>query len=124
MNDARVPEADTAQAANLVDGGASPSARSIQQLEGKLRTLKRQVTYLQQALHDRNLQLDAMHYVWCDGGCKAGTHRFTPGPITEEVVAEAERNSRRLRTWFNNHQLRLKRGDFQSADRTTDTGNA
>lgn len=107
-----MPEADMGQPAKLEDGGASPSTRSIQQLEGKLRTLKRQVGWLQQALRERNVSLDAMHYVWCDGGCKGGTHRFTPGPITEEVVAEAERNTKRLRHWFVNHKHRVARGDY------------
>lgn len=110
MNEARVPEADTGQPAKLDDGGASPSVRSIQRLEGKLRTLKRQVTYMQRALHERNVQLDALHHVWCDGGCKGGTHRWTEQTITEEVVAEAERNTKRLRRWFESFKYRNKMG--------------
>lgn len=112
MNNARVPEADTAQPAKLVDSGASPDMRSIQikALEGKIRTLKRQVEHMQRALHERNVSLDAMHYVWCDGGCKGGTHRWTPQNVTEDVVAEAERNTKRLRHWYLNYLHRNKMG--------------
>lgn len=117
MNDnARMPEADTGRTANPEHGGASPSTRSIQQLEGKIRTLKRQIHFLNQALHERNVSLDAMHYVWCDGGCKSGTHRFTPGPITEDVVAEAERNTARLRRWLNNRKYREQHSQERRSD--------
>jgi hypothetical protein len=112
MNNARVPEVDTAQPAQLVDSGASPDMRSIQlkALEGKIRTLKRQVENMQRALHDRNVELDALHHVWCDGGCTSGTHRWSEQTITEEVVAEAERNTKRLRRWFESFKYRNKMG--------------
>lgn len=105
-----MPEADMDRPAKPDDGGASPSTRSIRELEGKIRTLKRQVTTMQRALHERNVQLDALHHVWCDGGCKSGTHRWTPQTITEEVVAEAERNTKRLRSWFESFKYRNKMG--------------
>lgn len=112
MNEPGIPKADTAQPAKLVDGGASPSTRSIeiQRLEGKIRTLKRQVTAMQKCLHERNVSLDALHYVWCDGGCTGGTHRWTPQAVTEEIVQEAERNTQRLRRWWNSFQYRNKMG--------------
>lgn len=47
----------------------------------------------------KNLQLDALHYVWCDGACEGGTHRHG-GELTQEIVEEAERNTERLkRRW-------------------------
>lgn len=54
--------------------------------------------------HKRNIELDALHFVWCDGGCWNGTHRYTEGEITEEIVAVAERNTKRLRQWFINSE--------------------
>ncbi len=75
----------------------------------KIRSLKREIRIMQKALEDRNRALDAMHYVWCDGGCKTGAHRWTENTITEDVVAEAERNTIRLRRWFNNSESRKLR---------------
>lgn len=54
---------------------------------------------------DRNLELDALHYVWCDGGCEGGVHRFGEHPpVTAELVATAIRNTERLRAWYINNQ--------------------
>jgi hypothetical protein len=33
----------------------------------------------------RNKELDALHYVWCDGGCSSGTHRYDNENLTEEI---------------------------------------
>ena len=53
--------------------------------------------------HQRNLALDALHYVWCSGGCEGGVHRFGEHPpLTEEIVRAAVENTRRLVAWFNN----------------------
>jgi len=52
---------------------------------------------------------DALHYVWCNGGCDKGVHRYDdlgPDVITEELVQEAERNVARLRTYWTNRQFR------------------
>ena len=60
------------------------------------------------------LRLDALHFVWCDGPCASGTHRWSDKTITEEVVDEAERNTKRLRTWFDNQKLlaaRVSKGE-------------
>ena len=35
-------------------------------------SLRRQVTMLNETLHRKNIMLDALHYVWCDGGCGGG----------------------------------------------------
>ena len=52
---------------------------------------------------ERNLALDALHYVWCSGGCEGGIHRFGEHPaLTEEIVRAAVANTRRLVLWFNN----------------------
>lgn len=49
-----------------------------------------------------NVELDALHYVWCTGACPGGTHRYDHGELTEAIVVEAERNTRRLRTRWDN----------------------
>ena len=68
--------------------------------------LKREIALKDRALHRKNVALDAMGWVWCSGGCPGGTGRFTPTEITEEVVLAAERNTARLRRWFENRQFR------------------
>ena len=69
--------------------------------------LRRQLGFKDEALHRKNLELDALHFVWCDGGCASGVHRFGEHPaLTEEIVAEAERNAVRLRRWLSNAQAR------------------
>lgn len=71
-------------------------------------TLKIQLKHKDDVLHRKNLELDALHYVWCDGGCPGGTHRYTDDEITEEMVQLAERNTKRLRSWFNNKECKRK----------------
>ena len=65
-------------------------------------TAPSEITRLNDALHRKNVQLDALHFVWCDGGCASGVHRYDHGELTEEIVVEAERNARRLRAWWSN----------------------
>lgn len=80
-------------------------------LEGRISEQRRQLRIANEALQEKNLELDAMHYVWCDGGCEGGAHRWTEGEITEDLVARAERQARRLRAWFENRKSRDARGD-------------
>lgn len=89
---------------------------SEKELQGKLAELvrekdelRRQLTFQSENNHQRNLELDALHYVWCNGGCKYGVHRWTEETVTEELVAAAERNTARLRTWLENKQHRDER---------------
>lgn len=70
-------------------------------LESKLHELKRQIRIKDEVLHEKNLALDAYHHVWCSGSCKSGIHRYQDAPLTEEIVKEAELNTKRLRTKFN-----------------------
>jgi hypothetical protein len=68
-----------------------------------LERARKRITELEAQAHRRNLELDAMHYVWCCGGCSTGVHRYDgrgPDAVTEDVVQEAERNTTRLRTWW------------------------
>jgi hypothetical protein len=75
----------------------------------QIANLRSQIRRMQVALEDRNRQLDALHWVWCDGGCQSGVHRFDgkgPEAITQEVVDTAVRNTERLKRWFANHLSR------------------
>lgn len=86
----------------------------LERLKDKNRHQARQITLLQESLRVRNLDLDAMHFVWCDGGCPGGVHRFNPDSIlTEEMILRAERNTKRLRSWYNTVKWRLTK--FPSA---------
>lgn len=72
-----------------------------------------QLKILNQTAHEKNLALDSQHYVWCDGGCTYGVHRFKENeatPLTEEIVATAERNTRRLRSWWENYRYKITNG--------------
>lgn len=83
----------------------------VARLLEQVRTLKREVTQARENNELRNRELDALHYIWCDGGCEGGAHRYggSPDDVTEEVVAAAERNTARLRTWLVNRQHKKKR---------------
>lgn len=71
-----------------------------------LRWLRDQIGWLQASARERNLQLAALHVVWCNGGCKGGVGcRET---VDESLVVEAERNVKRLRQWWENRKSRLK----------------
>jgi hypothetical protein len=69
------------------------------------------------ARQHRDMQLDALLLVWCSGGCGGGVLRWAPSvttglarwwhrrpEVTEEIVAFAELNTKRLRTWFENNK--------------------
>lgn len=65
--------------------------------------LRQQLTRAQRNNHARNVALDALHFVWCDGGCDTGVHRFDgagPDAVTREVVEAAIRNTERLIAWY------------------------
>lgn len=72
----------------------------------QIRKLRTELTEALRNNQTRNRELDALHYVWCDGGCTSGTHRFcgSPSSITEDDVQTVERCARRLRRWFTIYQ--------------------
>jgi hypothetical protein len=77
-------------------------------LRAQLDEHRRRVSYLNDALARKNRELDALHYVWCDGGCAQGVHRWTDDELTEDVVITAERQAARLRSWWTNAQARRR----------------
>lgn len=73
----------------------------ITQLEEQNRRLKRELTIAYANNRQRNLELDALHYVWCDGGCEGGIHRFGEHPpLTKEIVEAAIYTTNRLARTF------------------------
>jgi len=79
----------------------------LERLKSKNRQQAREIRIIQEALRAKNLDLDAMHFVWCDGGCSRGVHRFSETILTEEMILRAERNTKRLRRWYNTVKWRM-----------------
>ena len=77
-------------------------------LTDKAAELKRQLTSTQRNNHERNLQLDALRIVWCNGGCEEGMARYGGEHPTEEIVQAAEANTVRMRTWLTNRRLKTE----------------
>jgi len=73
----------------------------LQQYREKIEHLKREIHFKNETLHEKNLALDALHYVWCNGHCPGGVHRYTDETFTEEVVLQAEYQAKRLRSKYN-----------------------
>lgn len=111
-------------------GAFEAFAGDVQQERDALRDkVKRQAAELTnqgRVIADRSKQLDAMHWVWCSGGCPGGTHQKNPDlpPLTRELVETAVRNTERLVTRFANIEFRkmpvLDRNDFHAAMRERD----
>lgn len=62
-----------------------------------------QVATMARALREKDERLTALHWVWCSGGCHDRT-----APLTEELVATAERAVRRMRTKLANRDDRAR----------------
>lgn len=70
---------------------------------------RRELAHANEVLHRKNVELDALHYVWCSGACATGTHRYGEHPrLTWEMVAEASRNTERLHRRMRNLQARQR----------------
>jgi len=76
------------------------SAERIKELEEQVATLKHELKYANANNRLRNLEMDALHYVWCNGGCPGGVHRWQEDSVTEEIVNLAVRNTDRLVQWW------------------------
>ena len=81
----------------------SETRDEVESLRAQIAELRRQLRWANERNHARNVELDALHFVWCDGGCYRGVHRFgdCDRPLTEETVLAAELNTARLRKWWN-----------------------
>lgn len=87
-----------------------PASEEIAILREKVRRQAAVIRQQQLAAERRNLDLDALHLVWCDGGCPSGVHRRQGADVlvTKELVLAAERNTRRLRDWYEAVKFRFE----------------
>lgn len=83
----------------------------------EVRRLRGEITILNEKLRKKNIALDAMAWVWCNGGCNGGIYRRSDMQLTEEVVLTAERNTKRLREWYNNRKFREQWSAMTEDDR-------
>jgi len=87
-----------------------PDKDLVAMLWEKVKRLQREVRTFNEICGLRNVELDALHYVWCNGGCEGGVNRHEgTAALTEEIVQTAEKNTQRLRQWFNNHEAKRAR---------------
>ena len=93
---------DLARAA--LDAAAPLLAADLRQ---KIHNQARQIRDMQVVAERKNRELDALHLVWCTGACPNGVHRWSDLIVTEELVATAERNTKRLRQWYSGVKFRL-----------------
>lgn len=80
--------------------------QQLAETQQKNKKLRHEITVAQSNNRARNIELDALHYVWCDGGCLGGAHRFHDEELTGDIVAAAVSNTQRLITWYLNHEYR------------------
>lgn len=72
-----------------------------ERLSNRVKKLQEELTLTQHSNYRHNLELDALHYVWCDGTCESGIHRYGEHPaLTADIVAAAERAVQRMRRKF------------------------
>jgi hypothetical protein len=79
----------------------------LENLKERNRAQAREIQILVEKLHQKNQDVDALHFVWCDGGCPSGLHRYSDVKLTEELIVRAERNTARMRKWYNTVKWRL-----------------
>ena len=79
-------------------------------LRTQLEEAKGRNKQLDENLAKKNRELDALHYVWCSGGCDGGVHRYSEKELTAEIVASAVRNTDRLVQWWVNYAGRKQYG--------------
>ena len=84
----------------------------IAELEAQVTNLRRQLRYANERNHERNLQLDALNFVWCDGGCRGGTRRWQDDDLTpdqaEAYAKELALMAVRLNSWAGSRRFILK----------------
>lgn len=95
------------------------SPDELGRLREKVRMQASSIRQMQLVLERKNRELDALHLVWCDGGCPGGVHRWVDEKTTRELVEAAERNTRRLRNWYDVVKWKL---EHYTAGQETDLG--
>lgn len=77
------------------------------------RKLGQTILMLQKCLEEKNKELDALGYVWCDGICKDGTYRYTEGELTLEMLQRAQRQVKRMERRLRNQGIVASQQDQQ-----------
>jgi hypothetical protein len=73
---------------------------------------------LNEKLHKKNLELDALYHIWCDGGCGGGVRRYPETreelpELTYELMEEAEAQVKRMRRWVTNNNWRKRQNELK-----------
>lgn len=82
----------------------------------KIERLKQQILKFEHVLHAQNIKLDALHWVWCSGGCQGGTNRWVPGELTEEMLKTAEYAVKRMTESYNTLEYRKRAAQCRAAE--------
>ena len=70
----------------------------VESLQRTIASQRYQLKLENEQARRRNLELDALHYVWCTGGCASGQHRWCEASeVSDEMIATAERQLERLK---------------------------
>lgn len=92
---------------NDLESALANAQRAGNELRTKVQRQAEALSTAQAAAERRNIELDALHYVWCDGGCESGVHRYGEHPpLTKEIVEAAQKYVQRLTRWWNNSEFR------------------
>ena len=70
-------------------------AAELNRLHAEAATLRREIAIQNASLHEKNVKLDALHFVWCSGSCK-GMHRWCAAELTTDMVAHVQAYAIRL----------------------------
>ncbi len=93
---------------HVISNKAIGRACHIYDLEEKVKTLQKEITFQREAAEYRNRQLRAANIIIsCTGGCDTGIIG-SKDKIDEEMVCEVERTAKRLRHWWNTYQYRQR----------------
>lgn len=105
------------QRQNLVAAADISGNRQLKEELGamilKNKAQAREIRQMQESAERRNLDLAALHIVWCDGGCAGGVG--SPETLDRSVVLRAVLSTKRLVSWWNNSQYR-KSGHARTED--------
>lgn len=90
---------DHTKAESFVTFANAPTKLTREGLVSANRRLKAITRSYEVALRQKNLELDALHYVWCTGSCGGGQHRYHRDLVlTEEMLKTAEGLVKRMRS--------------------------
>lgn len=86
----------------------------IYQLRLKAKEHRKVIRHMQLQAERRNKEIDALGYVWCDGGCDGGMNRYNKDApdITLETMITVQRNTDRMWSWFLTRMNRNHRRAF------------